>query len=170
MATRIKTPAAQAPQTLAEVQSDIRAIGDLQRQHARSLADLNDKIAALTEEAGPVLKDLSDRIAARQKGVQAYCEAHREELCGKGKTANLVTGEVLWRLRPPSVRVAGVDAVIAWLKKMGLDSFVRIKEEVNKEAMLNEQEKAKAVPGVTIVTGVEDFVIVPFEVENEVAA
>lgn len=170
MATRIKTPTVQTPQTIAEVQSDIRAIGDLQRQHGRCSADLNDKIAALTEEAAPKLKDLSERIIARQKGVQAYCEAHREELCGKGKTANLVTGEVQWRLRPPSVKVTGVDAVIAWLKKMGLDSFVRTKEEVNKEAMLNEQDKARSVPGVSIVTGVEDFVIVPFEVDTEVAA
>lgn len=169
MATRIKTPTLHTPQTLAEVQSDIRAIGDLQRQHARESADLNDKIAALTEAAAPQLKDLSERIIARQKGVQAYCEAHREELCGKGKTANLVTGEVQWRQRPPSVKVTGVDAVIAWLKNMGLNSFIRSKEEINKEAMLNEQDKAKAVPGITIVTGVEDFVIVPFEVDTEAA-
>lgn len=169
MATRIKTPTVQTPQSLAEVQSEIRAIGDLQRQHARQSADLNDKIAALTEEAAPLLKDLSERIIARQKGVQAYCEAHREELCGKGKTANLVTGEVQWRQRPPSVKVTGTDAVIAWLKNMGLSRFLRTKEEVNKEAMLNEQEAAKGVPGITIVTGVEDFVIVPFEVDTEVA-
>ena len=169
MATRIKAPTVQTPQTLAEVQSQIRTMGDLQRQHGRLSADLNDKIAALTDEAAPKLKALSDQIATTQKGVQAYCEAHREELCGKGKTANLVTGEVQWRLRPPSIKVNGVDAVIAWLKTMGMQSFVRSKDEVNKEAMLNEQDKAKGVPGVTIVTGIEDFVIVPFEVQTEAA-
>ncbi|WP_180131919.1 host-nuclease inhibitor Gam family protein [Rhodoferax sp. BLA1] len=169
MATRIKTKAADAPQTLAQVQSDIRQIGDLQREHARMSADLNDKVAQLTEAAAPLLKDLQERSAALQKGVQIYCEANREELCGKGKTANLVTGEVQWRQRPPSVKVTGVDAVIAWLKNMSLTAFIRTKEEINKEAMLNEPEKAKGVPGVTIVTGVEDFVIVPFEVDTEMA-
>jgi phage host-nuclease inhibitor protein Gam len=169
MATRIKTKAADAPQTMAQVQSDIRKIGDLQREHARMSADLNDKVAKLTDAAAPLLKDLQERSSALKKGVQIYCEANREELCGKGKTANLVTGEVQWRQRPPSVKVTGVDAVIAWLKNMGLNAFVRTKEEINKEAMLNEPEKAKAVPGVTIVTGVEDFVIVPFEVDTEVA-
>ena len=169
MATRIKTPAAATPQTIAEVQSDIRKIGDLQRQHARVSADLNDKIAKLTEEAAPNLEALSKQLISLQKGVQTYCEANREELCGKGKTANLVTGEVQWRQRPPSVKVTGTDAVLAWLKKMGLDRFIRTKEEVNKEAMLNEQEAAKDVPGITIQTGVEDFVIVPFEVDTEVA-
>ena len=50
-----------------------------------------------------------------------------------------------------------------------LHAFVRNKEEINKEAMLNEPDKAKSVPGVSIVTGVEDFVIVPFEVDTEAA-
>lgn len=169
MATRIKAPTVQAPQTVAEVQSHIRSIGDLQRDHGRVSADLNDKVAKLTEDAAPQLKLLQEQITSLQKGVQIYCEANREDLCGKGKTANLVTGEVQWRQRPPSVKVTGVDAVIAWLKTMGMQSFVRSKEEINKEAMLNEPEKAKGVPGVTIVTGVEDFVIVPFEVDTEVA-
>lgn len=170
MATRIKAKAADAPQTMAQVQSDIRKIGDLQREHGRISADLNDQVAKLTEAAAPGLKDLQDQMTALQKGVQIYCEANREELCGKGKTANLVTGEVQWRQRPPSVKVTGVEAVIAWLKTADMSSFIRSKDEINKEAMLNEQEKAKAVPGVTIVTGVEDFVIVPFEVDTEVAA
>lgn len=169
MATRIKTTATVTPQTVAEVQSNIRKIGDLQRQHSRVSADLNDKIAKLTEEAAPSLEALSKQIISLQKGVQTYCDAHREELCGKGKTANMVTGEVQWRQRPPSVKVTGAEAVLACLKKMGLDRFIRTKEEVNKDAMLNEQEEAKKVPGITIVTGVEDFVIVPFEVDTEVA-
>lgn len=170
MAKKLKSVAADAPQTMAQVQSDIRKIGDLQREHGRMSADLNDQVAKLTEAAAPGLKGLQDEIAALQKGVQIYCEANREELCGKGKTANLVTGEVQWRQRPPSVKVTGVDAVIAWLKTMGMSAFIRSKDEINKEAMLNEQDKAKGVPGVTIVTGVEDFVIVPFEVDTEVAA
>lgn len=169
MATRIKAPTVQAPQTVAEVQSDIRRIGDLQREHGRMSAELNDQVAKLTEAAAPKLRELQEQISGLQKGVQVYCEANREELCGKGKTANLVTGEVQWRQRPPSVKVTGVDAVIAWLKQMGMTAFVRSKDEINKDAMLNEPDKARAVPGVTIVTGVEDFVIVPFEVDTEAA-
>ena len=169
MATKLKTPTVVAPQSYAEAQSDIRKIGDLQREHARLLTHLNDKVAAMTEAAAPGLKTLAEQISTLQKGVQTYCEANREALCGKGKTANLVTGEVQWRQRPPSVKVTGVEAVLGWLKAKGMHAFVRTKEEVNKEAMLNEPEKAKAVPGITIVTGVEDFVIVPFEVNADAA-
>lgn len=171
MATRLKTVASiYASQTRADVQADIKTIGDLQRDHTRLSADLNDAIANLTGAAAPQLKALSEQIIRLQNGVHTWCEAHREEICGKGKSANLVTGEVSWRQRPPSVRISGMEAVIAWLKQMGMSQFVRTREEVNKEAMLNEADKARAIPGVSIVTGIEDFVITPFEVDTQEAA
>jgi len=172
MATKTKLKAAAAvyaAQSLDDVQASIKLIGDLQREHTRIFANLNDAIAALTDSATPELNALSDRIKSLQAGVQTWCEAHREEICGKGKTANLITGEVSWRQRPPSIRISGVDAVLAWLKVQGMALFIRTKEEVNKEAMLNEPEKARGIPGVSIVTGVEDFIITPFEVTGEVA-
>lgn len=169
MATKLKTAAqVYAAQTREEVQANIKTIGDLQREHTRISADLNDKIAALTETEAPHLKALSERLIQLQKGVQIWCEANREALCEKGgKTANLITGEVSWRQRPPSVRISGVDAVLAWLKTQGLMAFVRTKEEVNKEALLNEPDKARGIPGVSIVSGVEDFIITPFEVDTQ---
>lgn len=164
--TKLKTTAAvHACQSLADVQSSIKLMGDLQREHARVLTNLNDACAALTEGVAPELNDLTERIKTLQAGVQTWCEAHREEICGKGKTANLLTGEVAWRQRPPSVRVQGVEAVLAWLKVQGMALFIRTKEEVNKEAMLGEPERARGIPGVSIVTGVEDFIITPFELE-----
>lgn len=99
--------------------------------------------------------------------MQGYCEAHRDELTdgGRVKTASLITGEVQWRQRPPSVSVRGAESVIETLKRLGLSRFVRTKEEVNKEAILNEPDNVRGVAGLNIVTGVEDFVITPFEQE-----
>lgn len=168
MATRIKTRAqTYVCASREQAQSDIAAIGNLQREHSRLSGELNDAIAALTEAAAPRLKELQERIDALQSGVQTWCEAHREALCGKGKSANLITGEVSWRQRPPSVRVTGEESVIDLLKRMALGRFVRSKEAVNKEAILNEPEAVAGVPGIKVVTGVEDFVIVPFEIETE---
>ena len=82
-------------------------------------------------------------------------------------TANLVTGEVSWRLRPPSVSIRGVDTVLETLLRMGLGRFVRVKNEPNKEAMLNEPEAVRGIAGINIVTGVEDFIVVPFEAQAE---
>jgi phage host-nuclease inhibitor protein Gam len=62
------------------------------------------------------------------------------------------------------VRVTGAEAVLDVLRKLGLARFIREKEEVNKEAILNEPEAVSHVPGISISQG-EDFVVVPFEAE-----
>ena len=171
MATRLKKKAtAQVPQTRTECAAQIKLIGDAQRDFERQRAEMNDKIAEITKQYQPSLEALQGRLEILQEGVQAYCEAHREELCGKGKTANLVTGEVSWRTRPPSVSIRGAETVLETLKRIGLSRFIREKSEPNKEAMLNEPDAVKGIAGITIVKDVEDFAITPFEVPVEVAA
>lgn len=174
MATRIKSKTlAAVPQSKDECAESIRIMGDLQREFERSRALMNDTIAATTQHHQPLLNALSERITTLQAGVQAWCEAHRADLCGAddrlGKTANLVTGTVAWRTRPPSVTVRDVEGVLDTLLRMGLGRFVRVKNEPNKEAMLNEPEAVRGIAGITIKSGVEDFIVTPFEAEAEVA-
>ena len=174
MATRIKTKTlAAVPQSKNDCAESIRLIGDLQRDFERERATMNDAIAAITQQHQPELASLTQRIEALQAGVQAWCEAHRVDLCGEGdklgKTANLVTGEVSWRQRPPSVSIRGAETVLETLLRMGLGRFVRVKNEPNKEAMLNEPDAVRGIAGINIVSGVEDFIVVPFEANAEVA-
>ena len=84
--------------------------------------------------------------------------AARTTDCGDPPTA---TQE---RMRPPSVRVTGSEAVLDALRRMGLRRFIREREEVNKDAILNEPDAVADVPGISISQG-EDFVVVPFEAE-----
>ena len=173
MATRLKAPTLRTvPQSKTECAEYIRLAGDLQREFERHRAEMNDRIAAITQEYQPILEALTKRIDATQEGVQAWCEAHRVELCGEndklGKTANFVTGTVQWRQRPPSVSIRGAETVMETLERMGLGRFVRNKPEINKEAMLNEPDVVRGIAGVKIVTGVEDFVVTPFEAKAEV--
>lgn len=166
--TKIKSKAqVSVPQSRDDCAADIRKLGELQRELTRAAADMNDEIAKITAAAQPHMDDLKGRIELLQTGVQAWCEANRDTLTdgGKVKSANLITGEVSWRQRPPSVSVRGVDAVIDTLKRLGLGVFVRTKEELNKEAILNEPHQVRGVAGLQVVTGVEDFAIVPFEQE-----
>ena len=62
------------------------------------------------------------------------------------------------------MRVTGAEAVLDALRRMGLKRFIREKEEVNKDAILNEPAAVAHVPGIAISQG-EDFVVVPFEAE-----
>ena len=171
MATRIKAAASGTiPQSKADAMRDIKAIGDLQRELGRIEAGINDQIAVITNQAAPRIEQLRERLVELQAGVQTWCEAHRVEICGKGKSANLVTGEVSWRQRPPSVSISKAEDVIQRLRGLGLFRFIREKEEINKDAILAEPAEVAGIKGVKVVTGVEDFVLTPFEVDvGEVA-
>ena len=174
MATRIKSKTLSAvPQSKDDCAGSIRTIGDVQREFERERAEMNDAIAATAAKHQPALAAMTERLDRLQAGVQAWCEANRAELCGVGdklgKTANLVTGDVSWRQRPPSIRISNADAVTETLLRMGLGRFVRVKNECNKEAMLQEPEALRGIAGITIVSGVEDFIVTPFEATAEAA-
>lgn len=168
--TRIKQPAIAAAQDRAEVTAHIRRIGDLQREVKRLETEAGDKKAAIEEEYAALAAPYCQEILALSESVAAFCEAHKDELTeqGKTKTVDFVTGLVKWRIRPPSVKVTGVAAVLAWLKdKTAYAQFVRTKHEIDKDAILNQKERFAdgQVPGIKIVSGVEDFVIEPTEQE-----
>lgn len=130
--TRIKTKAnTLVCQSLDEVQAFIASIGENNRNINRLQNDMNDEIALITEKYAQKINPLVQQGEALFTAVQIWCEANRDHLLEKGgKTANLVTGEISWRLRPPSVVVRGIDDVVARLDKFGLERFVRIKKEV----------------------------------------
>lgn len=164
---RLKKPANRVPQSREEVVANIRTLGDMQRELARTQADMNDEIAEITESYAEEIDTARAQITELQESIQAWCEAHRSELCpGRAKTANLITGEVSWRQRPPSVAVRGKEIVIEVLRNFGLTRFIRTIEEVNKEAILAEPAAVAGIGGIKIQKDVEDFIITPFEQEG----
>lgn len=172
--TRLKAAAAAyTPQSREQVSTDIRKIGDIQRELIRIETGINDQIAVITNKETPRIEALKAELTTLQKGVQTWCEANRSDITsgGKTKTANLVTGEVSWRIRPPSVSIARgmTEKVLEVLKKMGLSDFIRSKETINKEAlgeeMQKEDGKVKNIPGLSLIRDEEDFSITPFEQE-----
>ncbi|EOT5295195.1 host-nuclease inhibitor Gam family protein, partial [Escherichia coli] len=134
---------------------------------SRLETEMNDAIAEITEKFAARIAPIKTDIETLSKGVQGWCEANRDELTngGKVKTANLVTGDVSWRVRPPSVSIRGMDAVMETLERLGLQRFIRTKQEINKEAILLEPKAVAGVAGITVKSGIEDFSIIPFEQE-----
>ena len=134
------------PQTRDQAAAAIAEIGTINRELARITADMNDELAAIKERYEQAADPLRQKSEALTNGVQTWAEANRDTLTqqGKVKTAALTTGEILWRMRPPSVRVTGAEAVLDALRRLGLKRFIREKEEVNKDAILNEVDLRKA--------------------------
>ena len=127
---------------------------------------MNDAIAKIKEDAQNCAAPLAEKSLLLTEGLRAWCEANRAVLTdgGKRKFAELGTGRIEWRLAPQKVTIKGVEDVLAAIKTLGL-AFVRTKEEIDKEAMLADPDKARLVPGVTIGSEGETFSVEPFEVE-----
>lgn len=148
----------------AEVMENITQIGLKQREISRLETELNDKIAQLTEQYKDDILKLQIDVETLTHQAQIWCEQNRNSLLeDKGKTANLLTGEVSWRYRPAKVTLSKEAEIIEQLEQQGLTQFVRVKKNVNKEAVLANPSAVKDINGINIVSNVEDFIITPFE-------
>lgn len=159
------------PQDHDQVVHFIAEIGQRQRERVRIEAVMNDELAAIRQKWEAEALPHAERIRALSQGVHVWCEANRARLTqgGKVKHFQFASGEVKWRLPPPSVVLRGVEVVLQHLKALRLDRFIRLKEEVNKEAILLEPEQVRNIPGITI-RQEEQFVVSPFETELEEVA
>jgi phage host-nuclease inhibitor protein Gam len=169
---RIKTAAAEfVPATRFEADEAIRVIGEHQRKREVIQTALNDRLAAVKAELETLAAPIAESIKVLGHGVQVWAEANRVELTrdGKTKTVKLGNGEISWRFRPPSVTLRAAGLVIEALKRLGLDRFIRTKEEIDREAILREPAAVQDVKGIAIAQG-EDFCIKPFATELEEVA
>lgn len=154
------------PQTREEASEAIAEIGRLDRAVVRIDADLKDALAKIKAQYEGAAAPLVERRAALSEGVKAFCEGRRNDLtnAGKSKTVTFPAGLVSWRYAPPSVTWRGVkvEELIAIFKSLRLKRFIRVKEEVNKEAILDDPKAAAKVPQLKIGSAGEAFVIEPF--------
>ncbi len=167
--TRTKTAATNlpVPQNDDDARGAIKEIGDQSREVVRLQAEMNDQMAAIKKDYGDRCEPINERIGILKDGLAIFAEANRDRLTrgGKVKYHEYSTGKISWRLKPAKVSVRGVADVIQALKAAGLQRFVRTKEELNKDAMLEERSIAGAIKGVTIGSDGEDFIVEPSETE-----
>lgn len=151
------------PQTREEAIEAIAAIGRHQRERQRLEAAMNEELAAVRARYETEAAPHAAAIDGLSHAVEVWADAHRALLTRNGKTrgARLASGDIGWRLRPPSVQVEDEAAVLEELQQRGLQRFVRVRESLNKEAVLHEPEAVADVPGLEVVQR-EDFVIKPY--------
>jgi phage host-nuclease inhibitor protein Gam len=161
--SKVAAEAVAAPRDAMEAAAMVATIGAAMRERQVIEAALAETIALAKERAEAEAKPHAEVVRNLTRAVQLWAEANRAALTedGKTKTVTLATGRILWRARPPSVRFASVAAVLLAVKTLALGRFVRVKEELNKEAMLAEPDVARTVPGVSIGSAGEDFAIEP---------
>ena len=130
-------------------------------------ADMNDALAACKEAYETEAEPYRLRIQELTDGLRIFAEANRAALTNgyKVKTVALTTGEITWRMNPPSVRLTDTEEnVIVACEAAGLREFVRYTPTLNRDAIKANPEEAKHIAGIRIGQS-EAFVVTPFEAE-----
>lgn len=163
---------ARVPQSREDAVHAINRIGTLRHQIAQKKFLADEVIRLAGEKLEADTADLVTELSEHEQGVQTWCEANRIVLTNDGKVKfhDFGTGRINWRQRPPKVFIRSAETVIETVKKLGLLSFIRTKEELNKDAMLSDPDKARLVAGVTISSEGEEFIIEPLELAEPAKA
>lgn len=154
-------PAAGIPGSRAEAEALMARLGDIVRERTLLATAYSETIDTYTRQRDETDAPLKAEEDAARKRLQAWCEAHRAELTDHGarKWARLGPGQIEWRFTPGKVMLRNVQAVIEALRIAAPD-LLRMKTEVNKEAVLQAPDRVANVPGITIEQE-ELFVITP---------
>ncbi len=177
-----EVPVIVVPQSYEAADALMRELGKVQRDLGKKELRLAGKVAKLTEVIERTAGPLKARIRQIEAELQAYAEANRSKLLeGEEKHHDMPAGRLGWRSNPASVDwkskfnaekiIEGVKALAERLAASDgpedqdnavlVDTFIRLKEEPNKQAMLANPKLAILVPGVKIGSSGETFYVQP---------
>jgi len=165
----IKQEVVSIPASTEEAAKWLGRIGILQRQIARVNMALDNTIQKIKQRAAERVMPRQEEVDSLAEGIFIFAQAHRKKLTEDEKRKTIVwpSGQILWRWTPFSVNFRKKEAAIEALKKAGLERFIRIEEEVNKEAILQEKEAIAEIKEITV-SRKEFFVVKPAKTEIEI--
>ena len=122
-----------------QVDEALKTIADFQAAVAIAEGAMNAKIAAIKAEAEPEILTKKQRIARCEKDIQEFTEVHIGELeQQEGRRSKALTWGIVSMRRSTALQtLKGItwSMVVAALKKAKAGKFLRIKEDVNKDAV-----------------------------------
>lgn len=163
-------------QSIAVPQNKEAALLLMKKWHDKTLslqvikAAQDEQLARIKHEHAQCVVPLNEEIAELAQAIQLYCEAHRDELTdhNRVKFADFGVCVARWRNASASVQVSNNAKALEALRQIpDYDRFIRTKQEINKDAILNERDlfELGQVPFVKVVHGGEQFSLEPCEQE-----
>lgn len=160
-----------------QAESAITAYTQVVLNIQRMTADLDEKITALRDQAGPALDTLGAKRDELVESLCAWAQAHPEEFPKGLKSIEFANGVIGFRTGTPRLsllnRKWNWELVLEAVWRV-LPAFVREKPEVDKEAIINQRtELAEYLPMVGLkVEQAETFFVDPnlTEVEQRAVA
>jgi len=143
---RSKIKPVEGPQTRAEMEALVREIAATTAERNRLVACLDGEIAIVKENYEAEIGDLGTVIEDKTREALAWAEANPGEF-GDKKSIEFLSGTVGWRVGNPTLKtLAGWtwDRVREKLCSTPAlrNTYIRVKEEVNKEALLADRDIA----------------------------
>lgn len=118
-----------------DVDQCLAEIGKIDREIGLLEAAQQEQIDALKAATKAAAEPFQGKKTGLELAIQQYCEAHRAEFA-TAKTRKLNFGSVGFRLST-SVVIKRVADTLAAVKALGLTQCLRVKEELDKDAMRN---------------------------------
>ena len=126
--------------TQEEVDDHLRQLGVLEADLDIVRANAEKELSKVRERFGRQEYPLTQQIESVKEKITHYLEYHRADFQDK-RSRELKHGSIGWRkIRSDKLRVIQKKA-LASLKNLGLSNFIRIKEEVNKDALADHIKK-----------------------------
>jgi phage host-nuclease inhibitor protein Gam len=169
--SRIKTASASI-QTREEMEKLVGEICMLKTQEQSLTAEMNARLTEVRENFESGLSAIDEELKGKIALARDWAEANPSEF-GRGKSIAMTHGDVGWRIGNPALRLLtgwNWEKVLTALTSLALKQYIRIKCEVNKEALIADREKLQDAGlrrfGVKIVQD-EPFFIEPRLVATE---
>jgi phage host-nuclease inhibitor protein Gam len=170
MAKTVKAPAIPVPQTREQFEALAVELATTMREIARINSNAADRVARVKLDAKEATAALGKREDVLWLALQAYAGAHRSELLtADRKSVAIAAGTIGWRLGKAKIVTTGgaePDDVVAWLVDQESDQFLRIKTELDKEALLAAPDQVEKIPGIAIFQG-DEFFFKPLDLDEE---
>ena len=127
--------------TLEDANLALKEIGLLEHELETIDGEANKKIAEIKADCAKQGEGLRKRITDLSALLGAFAEYNREELFKDRKSQKLSFGEFGYR---KSTAISIKKTTLELLKKLKLDRYIRIKEEIDKDLMAEMSDEARA--------------------------
>lgn len=100
-------------------------------------AEMNKRVIEMQNKYEEETREARERLMAYEKDIELFCAEHRDEFV-ESKTITLNFGIVSFRLTTPKLqplRGNTWEVVLTIIKKLKLTRFIRVKEELDKDAI-----------------------------------
>lgn len=157
------------PKSRDELATWVGTAGEVQRKLDLLRSRFDRRVAKLKEAYAQACKPFESQLKETVDGIAVYAEANRQSLTENEstKSVDVGTGVIVWRITPPRVTLKNPEGVLQGLLKDGPSEFVRTKHEINREAMLEQPDKAELIDGVTIEQS-EVLTVKPTGIDQEI--